>query len=80
MPTPKLLDQVRAVIRVKHFSLSTERAYVGWIRRFILFHHKKHRTKSQRESRARAGNSVSGIIVVGFRRECGARSVARFAD
>jgi len=42
MPTPKLLDQVRNVIRVKHFSLSTERAYVGWIRRFILFHHKKH--------------------------------------
>ncbi len=42
MPTPKLLDQVRAVIRVKHFSLSTERAYVGWIRRFILFHHKQH--------------------------------------
>ena len=39
---PKLLDQVRTVIRVKHFSLSTERAYVGWIRRFILFHNKKH--------------------------------------
>lgn len=45
MPTPKLLDQVRNVIRVKHFSLSTERAYVGWIRRFILFHHKKHPTE-----------------------------------
>lgn len=42
MPTPKLLDQVRIVARVKHFSLSTERAYVGWIRRFILFAHKKH--------------------------------------
>jgi integron integrase len=42
MPTPKLLDQVRAVIRVKHFSLNTERAYVGWIKRFILFHHKQH--------------------------------------
>jgi integron integrase len=42
MPTPKLLDQVRTVARVKHFSLSTERAYVGWIRRFILFHHKQH--------------------------------------
>jgi integron integrase len=42
MPTPKLLDQVRIVARVKHFSLSTERAYVGWIRRFILFHHKRH--------------------------------------
>jgi site-specific recombinase XerD len=42
MPAPKLLDQVRTVIRVKHFSLSTERSYVGWIRRFILFHHKRH--------------------------------------
>lgn len=42
MPTPKLLDQVRIVARVRHFSLSTERAYVGWIRRFILFHQKKH--------------------------------------
>jgi site-specific recombinase XerD len=42
MPPPKLLDQVRAVIRVKRFSLSTERAYVGWIRRFILFHNKQH--------------------------------------
>jgi integron integrase len=44
MPTPKLLDQVRNVVQVKHFSLSTERAYVGWIRRFILFHQKKHPT------------------------------------
>jgi site-specific recombinase XerD len=52
MPTPKLLDQVRNVIRVKHFSLSTERAYVGWIRRFILFHHKKH-PKEMAESEIR---------------------------
>ena len=42
MPTPKLLDQVRSVARMRHLSLSTERAYVGWIRRFILFHNKKH--------------------------------------
>ena len=42
MPPTKFLDQVRTIARVKHFSLSTERAYVGWIRRFILFHHKKH--------------------------------------
>jgi hypothetical protein len=41
-PTPKLLDQVRTIARVKHFSLSTERAYVSWIRRFILFHGKQH--------------------------------------
>gem|GEM_PF-6428355 len=33
IPTRKLLDQVRTVIRVKHFGLSTERAYVGWIKR-----------------------------------------------
>ncbi len=37
-----LLDQVRERIRVKHYSPSTERAYVTWIRRFILFHRKRH--------------------------------------
>ncbi len=42
MSPPKLLDQVRTVARVKHYSLSTERAYVGWIRSFILFHRKQH--------------------------------------
>ena len=42
MPTPKLLDQVRIVARLKHYSLSTEKSYVAWIRRFILFHHKQH--------------------------------------
>jgi hypothetical protein len=42
MPTPKLLDQVRTVIRVKHFSRNTEKAYIAWIRRFILFHDKRH--------------------------------------
>jgi integron integrase len=51
-PTPKLLDQVRTVARVKHFSLSTERAYVSWIRRFILFHHKQH-PKEMAESEIR---------------------------
>jgi integron integrase len=39
---PKLLDQVRDVIRRKHFSLRTERTYTDWIRRFILFHNKRH--------------------------------------
>ena len=39
---PKLLDQVRDVIRRKHFSIRTEQAYIDWIRRFILFHHKRH--------------------------------------
>jgi len=39
---PRLLDEVRDRIRVKHYSLRTERAYVGWVRRFILFHDKRH--------------------------------------
>lgn len=39
---PKLLDQVRDTIRLKHYSIRTERAYIDWIKRFILFHHKRH--------------------------------------
>lgn len=39
---PKLLDQVREKIRLKHYSIRTEDSYVSWIRRFILFHNKRH--------------------------------------
>ncbi len=39
---PKLLDQVRDRIRVKHYSIRTETQYVQWVKRFILFHDKKH--------------------------------------
>ena len=39
---PKLLDQVRQLLRTRHYSLRTEEAYVAWIRRFILFHGKRH--------------------------------------
>jgi hypothetical protein len=39
---PKLLDQVRDTIRRRHFSIRTEEAYTNWIRRFILFHGKRH--------------------------------------
>lgn len=39
---PKLLDRVRWHLRVKHYSLRTEQSYIHWIRRFILFHHKRH--------------------------------------
>ena len=38
----KLLDQVRSRLRIKHYSIRTEDAYTGWIRRFILFHDKRH--------------------------------------
>jgi integron integrase len=39
---PKLLDRVRDVIRRKHYSFRTEQTYIDWIRRFILFHGKRH--------------------------------------
>ena len=42
MPAPRLLDQVRERIRIKHYSLRTEDAYLHWIRRFIFFHGKRH--------------------------------------
>jgi site-specific recombinase XerD len=39
---PKLLEQVRNAVRTRHYSLRTEEAYVRWIKRFILFHGKRH--------------------------------------
>jgi integron integrase len=39
---PKLLDRVREAIRSRHFSRRTETCYISWIRRYILFHGKKH--------------------------------------
>ena len=39
---PRLLDQVRDVIRCKHYSIRTESTYTEWIRRYILFHNKQH--------------------------------------
>jgi integron integrase len=39
---PRLLERVRTAIRVRHYSPRTEEAYVMWIRRFILFHGKRH--------------------------------------
>ena len=41
-PKPRLLDRVRAAIRARHYSRRTEKAYVAWIRRYILFHGKRH--------------------------------------
>jgi integron integrase len=41
-PKPKLLDQVRQAIRARHYSPRTEESYVTWIKRFILFHGKRH--------------------------------------
>jgi hypothetical protein len=42
MAEPKLLDQYRERLRVPHYSLRTEDAYLHWARRFIYFHSKRH--------------------------------------
>lgn len=40
--SPRLLDEVRRAIRLRHFSYRTEKAYVDWIRRFVMYHGKRH--------------------------------------
>src|ERR1044071_3154357 len=59
-PKLKLLDQVSEVMRFKHYSIRTERTYREWIKRFILFHGKRH----PREMGAvEAGSFLSDLAV-----------------
>ncbi len=39
---PRLLEQMRAAIRARHYSIRTEGTYLSWVKRFILFHGKRH--------------------------------------
>jgi integron integrase len=39
---PRLLDQLRHQVRLRHYSYRTEQTYVGWVKRYILFHGRKH--------------------------------------
>lgn len=48
-PRPKLLDRVRSALRARHYSRRTEKAYVGWIRRYVLFHGKRHPAEMGRD-------------------------------
>lgn len=59
---PKLLDQVRDRIRTKHYSLRTETQYVQWIKRFMLFHGKRH---PQEMDTAEVEASLTLLAVVG---------------
>ena len=52
---PKLLDQVRQKIRFLHYSSKTEQAYIQWIRRYILFHGKRH-------PKDMGGDEISGFL------------------
>jgi len=42
MSQPRLLERVRNAIRVRQYSLATEKVYLGWVYRYIVFHHKRH--------------------------------------
>ena len=44
-PKLKLMDQVHEVMRLRHYSLSTERSYCDWIRRYVKFHHMRSRAE-----------------------------------
>jgi integron integrase len=49
-PAPKpLLEQMRAVLRVRHYAQATEDAYLNWVRRYILFHNKRHPLEMREE-------------------------------
>ncbi|MGA0200343.1 MAG: phage integrase N-terminal SAM-like domain-containing protein, partial [Prochlorotrichaceae cyanobacterium] len=41
-PQQKFLDQLRDILRAKHYSYRTEESYLGWVRRYLRFHNKKH--------------------------------------
>lgn len=59
---PKLLEQAQGVLRAKHYSIRTERVYLGWIKRYILFHHKIH---SARMDAPEVGAFLSHLVVKG---------------
>ena len=42
IPKKKLLDLIREQIRIRLYSIQTEKSYIGWIKCYILFHQKKH--------------------------------------
>src|SRR5439155_20059746 len=71
---PKLLDRVREIIRLRHYSLRTEQVYIHWIRSFILFHRKlscgdagsRHRPISPHLAVSRAAR-LTGLVLSALR-------------
>ncbi len=56
---PKLIDQIKTELRVNCYSKKTEEAYVGWIKRFILFHNKRHPNEMGKEEIQKFINHLS---------------------
>jgi len=70
---PRLLDELRTALRMKHYSYRTEQSYVYWARRYILFHDKKHpNTMGAPEVRAFCSHLSMGA-------DCDSWSVTGFA-
>jgi integrase len=63
-PKPKLLDQVRQAIRVRHYSPKTEESYVHWIKRFIFFHNKRHPAEMSEKEIAQFLSSLANELHV----------------
>jgi len=55
LPTNPLLDRVRNLIRLKHYSIRTEQSYLPWVRRYILFHH-------NRDPKDMGGAEIEGFL------------------
>jgi hypothetical protein len=64
-PKLKLLDQVREVMRLKHYSIRTERCYCDWIRRYIHFHKMRSREELTQEPKAKMELFLSDLAVNG---------------
>jgi site-specific recombinase XerD len=64
-PKLKLLDQVREVMRLKHYSIRTERSYCDWIRRYIHFHRMKLREELLAEPESKMELFLSDLAVNG---------------
>jgi integron integrase len=64
-PKLKLLDQVREVMRIKHYSIRTERCYCDWIRRYIHFHKMRLREELSREPKSKMELFLSDLAVNG---------------
>lgn len=67
LPNPKLklLDQMRQVMRLKHYSIRTERAYCDWVRRFVKFHGLQSRTGLFLEAESKIELFLSDLAVNG---------------
>jgi integron integrase len=61
---PKLLDQVRHAIRMRHYSPKTEESYVHWIKRFIFFHNKRHPAEMSEKEIAQFLSSLASALHV----------------